>query len=142
MCIRDSFLPSISEARQPPQTPLPLGAHLAEQYTDDLDGLIKRRYIRILTTVNKTNFFVHQGKFFGFEYSLLKEYEKFLEEMGYDPDRVNQYTARAAEGDTIAGDFEDVMSKAGKGPDIPSNLAERALMDIRESAAYYGVTVR
>ena len=72
------FLPSISEARQPPQTPLPLGAHLAEQYTDDLDGLIKRRYIRILTTVNKTNFFVHQGKFFGFEYSLLKEYEKFL----------------------------------------------------------------
>ena len=59
-------------------TPLPLGAHLSERYKDDLDGLLKRRYIRILTTLNKTNFFIHQGKFFGFEYSLLKEYEKFL----------------------------------------------------------------
>jgi len=72
----------------------------------------------------------------------VKLVKKFLEEMGYDPDRVNQYTARAAEGDTIVGDFEDVMSKAGKGPDIAENLAERALKDVKEPAAYYGVTVR
>ncbi len=71
------FLTSL-EARQLPAIPLPLGAHLNEQYTDDLDGLINRRYIRVLTTLNKTNFFIHRGKLFGFEYSLLKEYEKYL----------------------------------------------------------------
>ncbi len=56
----------------------PLAAHLKKRYTDDLDGLLKRRYIRVLTTFNRTNFFIAGGKHYGFEYSLLKEYEKFL----------------------------------------------------------------
>ncbi|HIH69701.1 hydrogenase iron-sulfur subunit [Methermicoccus shengliensis] len=72
----------------------------------------------------------------------VKLVKRFLEEMGYDPDRVNQYTARAAEGDTITGDFEDVMKKADKGPDIAPNLVERALREVKESREYYGVTVR
>ena len=55
-----------------------LAAHFSLKYREDLDGLLKRRYIRVLTTLNKTNFFISEGKFFGFEYSLLKEYEKFL----------------------------------------------------------------
>lgn len=58
--------------------PLPLDAHFSDQYTDDLSGLLKRRYIRVLTTMNKTNFFLSGGKPHGFEYALLKEYEKEL----------------------------------------------------------------
>ncbi len=58
--------------------PHPLDRHLSERYTDDLSGLLDRRYIRVLTTLNKTNFFLSEGKFFGFEYSLLKQYKKFL----------------------------------------------------------------
>ena len=57
---------------------LPLDAHMAESYTDDLPGLLQKRYIRVLTTLNRTNFFVSDGHLVGFEYSLLKGYEKFL----------------------------------------------------------------
>ncbi|MGD8367569.1 MAG: lytic transglycosylase F, partial [Desulfobacterales bacterium] len=56
----------------------PLDAHLSDAYTEDLPGLLKRKYIRVLTTMNRTNFFLAGGKPHGFEYELLKEYEKFL----------------------------------------------------------------
>ncbi|MGA1842329.1 MAG: transglycosylase SLT domain-containing protein [bacterium] len=55
-----------------------VSSHLREKYTGDLSRLIERRYIRVLTTFNKTNFFISGGQLYGFEYSLLKEYEKFL----------------------------------------------------------------
>ena len=58
--------------------PIPLASHFSKKYTDDLDALIDKRYIRVLTTFNKTNFFISEGSFFGFEYALLKDYEKFL----------------------------------------------------------------
>ncbi|MFO7816419.1 MAG: transglycosylase SLT domain-containing protein [Thermodesulfobacteriota bacterium] len=57
---------------------LPLDAHMTESYTDDLPGLLQKRYIRVLTTLNRTNFFVSDGHLVGYEYSLLKGYEKFL----------------------------------------------------------------
>ena len=58
--------------------PLPLDSHFSKKYTDDLRSLLERRYIRVLTTFNKTNFFLSGLQQFGFEYSLLKDYEKFL----------------------------------------------------------------
>jgi membrane-bound lytic murein transglycosylase MltF len=58
--------------------PVALGQHLSRSYRDDLTGLLERRYVRVLTTFNKTNFFLSDGQIFGFEYSLMKEYEKFL----------------------------------------------------------------
>lgn len=61
-----------------PVLPHPLSSHFPKTYKDDLSGLMARRYIRVLTTFNKTNFFLSKGSFFGFEYELLKEYEKFL----------------------------------------------------------------
>ncbi|MHA1654848.1 MAG: hydrogenase iron-sulfur subunit [Candidatus Thorarchaeota archaeon] len=36
--------------------------------------------------------------------------KKFLAEMGYSTHCVTMYTARAAEGDTVVGDFEDVVA--------------------------------
>jgi membrane-bound lytic murein transglycosylase MltF len=55
-----------------------LGIHLSKQYKDDLPALLKRSHIRVLTVYNKTDFFLSNGRCFGFEYSLLKDYEKFL----------------------------------------------------------------
>ena len=52
---------------------------LGETYTDDLDALVKRRVIRVLTTYNKTNFFIVDGSPRGFEYDLLKQYQAYLE---------------------------------------------------------------
>ncbi|MFO7718709.1 MAG: transglycosylase SLT domain-containing protein [Thermodesulfobacteriota bacterium] len=57
---------------------LPLNAHTTTAYTDDLPGLIERRYIRVLTTVNRTNFFIADGHFVGYEYALLKGYQQYL----------------------------------------------------------------
>ena len=58
--------------------PSPLASHFNKQYSDDLDGLLEKRYIRVLTTFNKTNFYLSGSKPYGFEYSLLKDYETFL----------------------------------------------------------------
>jgi membrane-bound lytic murein transglycosylase MltF len=58
--------------------PHPLSVHHSYRYKDDLNGLKKRRHIRVLTPLNKTNFFLLKGKIHGFEYEQLKGYEKFL----------------------------------------------------------------
>lgn len=58
----------------------PLDVHLTKTDTGDLPHLIQKRYIRILTTMNHTNFFLDGAKPLGFEYALLKEYENFLNE--------------------------------------------------------------
>lgn len=60
------------------QATLPLDAHIQETSTDDLPGLIDKRYIRVLTTVNRTNFFIADGHLVGYEYALLKGYQDFL----------------------------------------------------------------
>ncbi len=57
---------------------LPLDAHMSEAYKDDLPELLKKKYIRVLTTVNRTNFSIYDGNLVGHEYSLLKGYEDFL----------------------------------------------------------------
>lgn len=59
-------------------TSLPLDAHMEESYTDDLPGLLEKRYIRVLTTLNRTNFFISDGHLVGYEYSLLKGFEEHL----------------------------------------------------------------
>jgi len=55
-----------------------LNYHHSYRYKDDLDGLRKKRHIRVLTSLNKTNFFLRKGNIYGFEYEQLKGYEKFL----------------------------------------------------------------
>lgn len=51
---------------------------LLARYTDDLDAMIARRAIRILTTYNRTNFFIADGQLRGFEYQLLQQYRDYL----------------------------------------------------------------
>jgi len=69
---------SLPLSGQQPSSSHPLGSHQANSYKEDLDGLLKRRYIRVLTTLNQTNFFIHQGRFFGYEYEIVKGWEKKL----------------------------------------------------------------
>ena len=50
-----------------------------EKWTGDLDEILQKRgVIRILVSYSKTNFFVARGHPRGFEYELLREYERFL----------------------------------------------------------------
>ena len=66
------------EPQEPSKFAHPLDEHLKITYTDDLPGLTDRRYIRVLAPVNRTNFYFSGPETFGFEYSLLKEYEGCL----------------------------------------------------------------
>lgn len=40
--------------------------------------MLERKTIRVLTVFNRTDYFLQKGKPYGFEYSLLEEYEKHL----------------------------------------------------------------
>ncbi len=51
---------------------------LKKPFKGDLPALKKRRYIRALVAYSKTNFFIEKGRFYGFEYEMLNQYEKFL----------------------------------------------------------------
>ena len=49
-------------------------------FTGDLPEIRKARVLRVLVTYSKTNYFTTGGTKRGFEYELLNEYEKFLNE--------------------------------------------------------------
>ncbi len=51
---------------------------LYQPFHGDLDGMKKRNAIRVLVSFSKTNYFFHKGRARGFEYELLKEWEKGL----------------------------------------------------------------
>ncbi len=49
-----------------------------ERYTDDLDDLIRKRVIRVLVNMNRTDFFVIDGEPRGFEYEMMQNYKAYL----------------------------------------------------------------
>ncbi|MFZ7124837.1 MAG: transglycosylase SLT domain-containing protein [Desulfobacterales bacterium] len=59
-------------------TLLPQLSRVNDLYTDDLPGMMDRRIIRILTTYSMSTYFISDGQGHGFEYSLLKDFEDFL----------------------------------------------------------------
>ena len=61
-----------------PEEEAALIEHIDAEFTGDLDQIIPRKLIRVLINFSRTNFFFHKGNPQGFEYELLKAYEKFL----------------------------------------------------------------
>ncbi|HEY5810442.1 MAG TPA: transporter substrate-binding domain-containing protein [Povalibacter sp.] len=56
----------------------PVAAALLAKWTGDLDGMIERRVIRVLTTYSKTTFFIDQGTPRGFVPDVFKMFEDDL----------------------------------------------------------------
>jgi membrane-bound lytic murein transglycosylase MltF len=75
---QDYYKKNSEKQQEPVNIVHPLDTHLKTKMEGDLSEILKRKYIRVLTTVNKTNFYLYDGNLFGYEYSLLKNYEKFL----------------------------------------------------------------
>jgi membrane-bound lytic murein transglycosylase MltF len=50
----------------------------SEKWTGDLDGMIERRYIRVLVIPDKMNFFFDGGQMKGVSYDGMREFEAFL----------------------------------------------------------------
>jgi membrane-bound lytic murein transglycosylase MltF len=64
-------------AQKPPQAAL--GSDVViQKWTGDLDGMIKRRRIRVLTTYSKTHYFIDKGQQRGVAYDAFKEFETVL----------------------------------------------------------------
>lgn len=61
-----------------PEEEAALIEHIDAEFTGDLDQIKSRKLIRVLINFSRTNFFFHKGNPQGFEYELLKAYEKFL----------------------------------------------------------------
>jgi len=63
----------------PDATPLPEGlAPLIEPFKGDLDGMLKRRLIRVLTVQNPVLYFVDRGREVGITYDAVKQFEQDL----------------------------------------------------------------
>jgi membrane-bound lytic murein transglycosylase MltF len=63
----------------PEATPLPPGLEpFLKPYTGDLDGMVKRRFIRVLTVQNPLFYFVDRGREVGIVHEFFKGFEKEL----------------------------------------------------------------
>ncbi len=60
------------------QTIVPQLSRMNHAATDDLPEMLKRRTIRVLTTYSPSTYFIYEGRSYGFEYSLLMDYEAYL----------------------------------------------------------------
>src|SRR5262245_14751401 len=73
--------PDESPEPAPEATPLPAGlAPVVEPFTGDLDGMVKRRLVRVLTVQSPVNYFVDKGRELGITYETAKAFEKQLNE--------------------------------------------------------------
>jgi membrane-bound lytic murein transglycosylase MltF len=68
---KNKSLPSTSDAQM-------LIQRIDKTFKGDLGQIRARRIVRVLVNHSKTNFIIDRGKFHGFEYELLKAYEKHL----------------------------------------------------------------
>jgi membrane-bound lytic murein transglycosylase MltF len=59
-------------------TIVPQLSRLNENVYEDLPEMLKRRTIRVLTTYAPSTYFIFGGRSYGFEYSLLKDFEVFI----------------------------------------------------------------
>ena len=57
---------------------VPKLSKVSDPHTEDLPEMIDRKTVRVLIPYSLTHYYVADGRSFGFEFSLLKEYEKYL----------------------------------------------------------------
>jgi membrane-bound lytic murein transglycosylase MltF len=55
-----------------------LGGHISDVYTTTLAGVLERRYLRVVTSKNSFDFFIHDGKRGGYQYELVKAFTRHL----------------------------------------------------------------
>ena len=70
-----SVLPADFTGAQTPTAPV---IHQTQPMQGDLAEMKKRKFVRVLVSSSQTNFFLANGRPYGFEYELAKKYERFL----------------------------------------------------------------
>ena len=51
-----------------------LKGHLGDEEFNDLSDIVKARYFRVLTTRSSFDYYIYQGKHYGYQYELIKEF--------------------------------------------------------------------
>jgi membrane-bound lytic murein transglycosylase MltF len=80
------------EYRQQLREQMRMLSDIIDPRTGDLPAMIEKREIRVLTTLTLGNYFVHKGQAYGYEYSKMEEFRKFLNEgQGRGAGQINFY---------------------------------------------------
>jgi membrane-bound lytic murein transglycosylase MltF len=58
----------------------PLARHFGERYPASLESVIEKRFLRVLTSRNEFDFFIHRGKHGGLQYEMVRDFTAFLNE--------------------------------------------------------------
>ncbi len=58
----------------------PLGDHVSNRYPASLATVVEKRYLRVLTSRNAFDFFVHQGHRGGYQFEMVEAFTRFLNE--------------------------------------------------------------
>jgi membrane-bound lytic murein transglycosylase MltF len=73
-----------SEAPQPREDPFdhsdahPLGDHIGERYPASLEQVLERRFLRVLTSRNSFDYFIHAGHHGGYQFEMVRAFTRFL----------------------------------------------------------------
>jgi membrane-bound lytic murein transglycosylase MltF len=136
-----------AEVKPSPQTPqrekltiVPKEA--MKLWTGDLDGMIKRRVIRVLTVYNKTNYFLDKGTQRGATYDILRLFEEDLNKKLAKEKKPKHLKVRVMFIPVARGELLQALA-AGKGDIAASNLtitAERQKLVDFSSPVYPNVS--
>ncbi|MFT6631251.1 MAG: membrane-bound lytic murein transglycosylase MltF [Bacteriovoracaceae bacterium] len=97
-----------------------LTAHIQKEELGDLERIIEKRYLRVLTTRNPFDYYIYQGRTKGIQYEMVKEFTKYLN---------NKYVKKGGLRivfEMIPVDFDQLipMLKSGKGDLIAVGLTK------------------
>ncbi len=56
----------------------PLADRVSKRYSASLDEVLERRFLRVLTSRNAFDYFIHQGKRGGYQFEMVRAFTKFL----------------------------------------------------------------
>jgi membrane-bound lytic murein transglycosylase MltF len=58
----------------------PLGQHVDDRYPASLERVLEERFLRVITSRNDFDFFIHDGERGGYQYEMVREFTAFLNE--------------------------------------------------------------
>ena len=58
----------------------PLGHHTARAYSGSLETVLERRFLRVLTSNNSFDYFIHQGHHAGYQFEMVRAFTEYLNE--------------------------------------------------------------
>jgi membrane-bound lytic murein transglycosylase MltF len=71
-------LPGTADAVVEDANSHPLGTHVSDRYPASLARVLETRFLRVLTSRNSFDFFIHAGQVGGYQYDMVERFTRFL----------------------------------------------------------------